>query len=806
MATEILIKRSGTTAVPTELKLGELAYTWETSTGGKLYIGAGSVDANGIVLDPSIIGGKFYTDKLDHTPGTLTANSAIIVGDDSKIDQLLVDALVLNNNTISAANTSVTDLNLNLLPQGAGTVHVSNSKITGVSDPTVDSDAATKGYVDTLVEENASNFLEGEGIDISANTTTGEVTISGEDASDTNKGIASFDVTDFTVTNGNVVVNQINLGATGLNPGETVTDLTGLTSLTVDNININENTISSITGGIILDPANNSSVKVSSPTSLALGDGNTNVFEVVDSLGAGLFEVRQNGDAIIGGVLTVEGDGTSTFTGDVNIGGALQVSGNSSVNAQLTGTTLVLTGDLKVDGNTDLGNAATDSITLVGRIDSNVVPMTNNTYDIGTSSLQWKDLYVDGTGYIDAIDAETITVDNITLDGNSITTDTGDLTIDPAGALVINSVTEINSAATIGAGDANTNVFSVLDSNSVGLLEVRENGDVVIGGVLKVDGTGTSTFAGDVSISGAITVSQSATVNANFTANTMTVSGDVVINGNTDIGNETTDSLTLTARIDSNVIPYTDNTYSLGISGVEWSDIYTKDLHVAGTLFSDDITASNITIVGNLIVEGTTTTVNTETINLADNIINLNSNLDVGTAPSQNAGFEINRGSEAPVSLVWDETNDKWTVGTETFVAATFEGDLTGDVTGNADTATALETARKIELSGDIVGSVTFDGTANVVITTTIQADSIALGTDTTGDYIATLGVSAGTGLSISGNSGESAAVTIAGVNATLTTKGVASFGGWTNSNEDTRQFSLTNGDVTIAAIDAGTF
>ena len=111
--------------------------------------------------------------------------------------------------------------------------------------------------------------------------------------------------------------------------------------------------------------------------------------------------------------------------------------------------------------------------------------------------------------------------------------------------------------------------------------------------------------------------------------------------------------------------------------------------------------SGNAIISGSLTVNGTTTTVNTETINLADNKITLNSN-ETGT-PSQDSGIEIERGTSANKTLIWNETTDKWTVGSETFVAGTFEGALNG----NADTATALQTARNI-------GGVSFDGTANI--------------------------------------------------------------------------------------------
>ena len=87
-----------------------------------------------------------------------------------------------------------------------------------------------------------------------------------------------------------------------------------------------------------------------------------------------------------------------------------------------------------------------------------------------------------------------------------------------------------------------------------------------------------------------------------------------------------------------------------------------------------------VQIEGNLTVTGTTTTVNSETVTLADNILLLNSN-ETGT-PSEDGGIEIERGTSTNKLLSWNETTDKWTVGSETFVAGTFEGNLTGTSTG----------------------------------------------------------------------------------------------------------------------------
>jgi hypothetical protein len=141
--------------------------------------------------------------------------------------------------------------------------------------------------------------------------------------------------------------------------------------------------------------------------------------------------------------------------------------------------------------------------------------------------------------------------------------------------------------------------------------------------------------------------------------------------------------------ISSTITQYADadvEAYLSGGTGVTFSSGVISIGQAVGT--ADNVTFNDLIVSGDLTVSGTTTTVNTETIELADNIIVFNSN-ETGT-PSQDAGIEIERGTDTNVSFVWDETADKWTVntvGTHTIVATTFEGNLTGDVTGDIDGA-----------------------------------------------------------------------------------------------------------------------
>ena len=106
----------------------------------------------------------------------------------------------------------------------------------------------------------------------------------------------------------------------------------------------------------------------------------------------------------------------------------------------------------------------------------------------------------------------------------------------------------------------------------------------------------------------------------------------------------------------------------------------------------------DLTVTGDFTVSGTTTTINTETLTVDDNIIVLNNNA-TGSA-TQNAGLEIERGDDTNKTLLWDETADKWTVGSETFVAGTFEGTATS--AQYADLAERYHAGESIE-AGSVV-------------------------------------------------------------------------------------------------------
>ena len=263
MATVIQIKRSAATSAPGSLKLGELAYTYGTGTqgnlGDRIFIGEGGVDpGTGDANNVSVIGGEYFTAMLDHVHGTLTGSSALTADANLAIDTINVGNHLTeggeirfnegtNNGTsfigLRAPN-AVTASKTFVLPDGDGTAGQflktdgsGNLDFTTVNQfINLAGDTGTDQYntSETLTFSGAAGLdteVTDNNVEIQANTLT-NANLSGSAA----------------ISNANLENPTTTLGSSVLTLGTTTTDIEGLTSLVVDDITINGQSVTTTAG------------------------------------------------------------------------------------------------------------------------------------------------------------------------------------------------------------------------------------------------------------------------------------------------------------------------------------------------------------------------------------------------------------------------------------------------------------------------------------------------------------------------------------------------------------------------------
>ena len=309
MATTIQIKRSTGTSAPGSLAAGELGVTFGTGTqsnlGDRLFIGDGST--------VDVIGGKFFSDMLDHVQGTLTASSALTVDSNKAVDDLIVGnhastggSIELkegtNNGThhvqLKAPNALGGDLALTLpgsdgnsgevlKTNGSGTLSFGTLALGDLTGTLALAKLEIDGGTDIGADlVDADLFI----VDDAAGGTNrkSELTrikkyifsaVSG-DATATNSGaltIANGSVENAmlagSIANAKLTNSAVTVGSTSISLGATQTAIAGVTELAVDNINVNGNTIATTNtnGNLVLDPNGTGTIDVSSAriTSLA---------------------------------------------------------------------------------------------------------------------------------------------------------------------------------------------------------------------------------------------------------------------------------------------------------------------------------------------------------------------------------------------------------------------------------------------------------------------------------------------------------------------------------------------------------
>jgi len=462
-------------------------------------------------------------------------------------------------------------------------------------------------------------------------------------------------------------------------------------------------------------------------------------------------------NASTGSLEVYDGSGWVSASGDIT---AVTVSSGTGLTGSASGTSGAVSGTISLDytGTNNFIDSATnlegtdiatgDTIVYHDATDNNVkkgfvsdLPFTNN---VGTVTS------VSGTG----------TVSGLTLSGT--VTSSGNLTL--GGTLVLTSGQVTTALGYTPYDNTNPNGYTSFAEPGI------------------FSGGGTPTLASGVTAAEIRALIGAGTSSTTGTVTSVAVSGS---NGITVSGSPITGAGTISiglSNLANSVLANDDVTFgttsvalggsSTSIAGLTELDFAAGDRTIGASIGANNLTlagaTSTVVIPGNLTVNGTTTSVNSNQVNIGDAILTLNA--DETGAPSQNAGFEIERGTSANVSLIWDEGSDRWDFGASYDVRANA---FIGDLDGTASDASKWTNARTITLGGDASGSVSIDGSANVTLTVSVdgvQANSVALGTDTTGNYVATV---AGSGaISVSGSGSEGAAVTVSIADSSTTAKG----------------------------------
>ena len=381
MASIIRIKRSSTAGDPTTLGAGELAYSALAGTqangGDRLYIGFGS-ETSGNAANHYVVGGKYFTDLLDHVHGTVTASSAVLVDSSKKVDEWNVDNITINGNVISSTDANG---NITLTPNGTGYVSVSGTNgvkipvgTTAQRGPTVqgtiryNSDTsqfegysgtnwgslggvksvdgytyiiaeATPGGSDGVLHFYAENAAGNAALEVaqldrtklnllqtttSTSTTTGALTVAG------GVGIAGavFAGGVLTITDATNAGPSVQTGALVVNNGG---------AYIMGNMRVGGTLYATLSGSVIDN------------TSIGSTTASTGAFTTLTASGATTLTAGTASTDTTTGTLVVTGG--VGISGAANIGGALNVTGNTTI-----------TGNLTVNGTTTTVNSTTVTI------------------------------------------------------------------------------------------------------------------------------------------------------------------------------------------------------------------------------------------------------------------------------------------------------------------------------------------------------------------------------------------------------------------------------------------------------------
>ena len=350
-----------------------------------------------------------------------------------------------------------------------------------------------------------------------------------------------------------------------------------------------------------------------------------------------------------------------TTTGNVDVGGNLTVTGTTTFNG----------------GTITMGDAATDNVVFGADVDSSIIPDDDDTYDLGSSSQQWRNIFIDGTAEIDTL----------ALDGTTVTSTAAELNILDG---VTSTAAELNILDGVTSTTAELNILDGVTSSTADL-NILDGVTATTAELNILDGV-TST-ATELNILDGVT---STTAELNILDGVTSTAAELnILDGVT----STTAELNLLDGV-------TATTTELNYVDVATAGTVEASKAIVVDSNKDFTGTRNITTTGALLAGGGSTN---------------------GIVISQGAISIKNGGTQSYIDFYCESSNAHYArlqapahgsfSGNHTITLPATAGTLaltSGDITGNAATATALENARTIH-------GVSFDGTANIDLTEVVQ-------------------------------------------------------------------------------------
>ena len=383
-----------------------------------------------------------------------------------------------------------------------------------------------------------------------------------------------------------------------------------------------------------------------SPSSVLTNDGSGNL-----SWASG------SSNAIFTGITTFSDTTNNTLgnenTGSIQIDGGVGIAKNLTVKENLhVGGYAEFVGVVTFKGGTiNIGDNNTDDINVGGEFISGLVPNVDNTHDLGITTQRWRNLNIVSvattnisvsglstfTGAIDANGGADISGGETTLSSATVSDLTAGRVVlaGTSGALQDSANLTFSAAGLIvGAGGINVTGVSTFSTNLVVGGDIRVNGNDIQAsdGATNITLTSSTltTFAGDIKVTGNDIQSSSATA-ITLSGADVAVAGDLTVTGNDIKASDGNTNITLASN--------TLTTFA-GDIRVNGNDIQASDGTVAITLAGNDVTvADDLTVSGNLYVNGSTTQVNTAALTVEDRTIDLG--IVNGAAPAGTTTWDL---------------------------------------------------------------------------------------------------------------------------------------------------------------------